>query len=175
MSVWSLRCVPALCGALCVPLVYLLTLELRFSHLSALGASLLLLLGERSRRTSFPTRPGGCSGEPAPVNSGVFCVCRELADCSVPLHAAGVRAHLLRALGLLLLPALPQQSPPVSPHCGREEDLGDVCPLSSWVLLLPEPQNEHTVAQATDRLFLLSSSRICWLLLSGASCSAAVG
>lgn len=45
VSVWSLRCVPALCGALCVPLVYLLTLELRFSHLSALGASLLLLLG----------------------------------------------------------------------------------------------------------------------------------
>uniref|UniRef100_H3C9V1 Protein O-mannosyl-transferase 1 n=1 Tax=Tetraodon nigroviridis TaxID=99883 RepID=H3C9V1_TETNG len=44
VSVWSLRCVPALCGALCVPLVYLLTLELRFSHLSALGASLLLLL-----------------------------------------------------------------------------------------------------------------------------------
>lgn len=46
VSVWSLRCVPALCGALCVPLVYLLTLELRFSHLSALGTSLLLLLGE---------------------------------------------------------------------------------------------------------------------------------
>ncbi|GAA6235005.1 protein O-mannosyl-transferase 1 [Lates japonicus] len=44
VSVWSLRLLPALCGALCVPLVYLLTLELRFSHLSALGAALLLLL-----------------------------------------------------------------------------------------------------------------------------------
>ncbi|MEQ2305115.1 Protein O-mannosyl-transferase 1, partial [Ameca splendens] len=44
VSVWSLRLLPALCGALCVPLVYLLTLELGFSHLSALGAALLLLL-----------------------------------------------------------------------------------------------------------------------------------
>lgn len=48
VSVWSLRVLPALCGALCVPLVYLLTLELKFSHLSALVASLLLLLGESS-------------------------------------------------------------------------------------------------------------------------------
>lgn len=46
VSVWTLRFLPALCGALCVPLVYLLTLELKFSHLSALGAALLLLLGE---------------------------------------------------------------------------------------------------------------------------------
>uniref|UniRef100_A0A7N9AU81 Protein O-mannosyl-transferase 1 n=1 Tax=Mastacembelus armatus TaxID=205130 RepID=A0A7N9AU81_9TELE len=44
VSVWSLRLLPALCGALCVPLVYLLTLELKFSHLSALGAALLLLM-----------------------------------------------------------------------------------------------------------------------------------
>ncbi|XP_040897667.1 protein O-mannosyl-transferase 1 isoform X4 [Toxotes jaculatrix] len=44
VSVWSLRLLPAVCGALCVPLVYLLTLELQFSHLSALGAALLLLL-----------------------------------------------------------------------------------------------------------------------------------
>ncbi|KAM9391358.1 protein O-mannosyl-transferase 1 isoform 2-T2 [Pholidichthys leucotaenia] len=44
VNVWCLRLLPALCGALCVPLVYLLTLELRFSHLSALGAALLLLL-----------------------------------------------------------------------------------------------------------------------------------
>ncbi|XP_068617129.1 protein O-mannosyl-transferase 1 [Brachionichthys hirsutus] len=44
VSVWSLRFLPALCGALCVPLLYLLTLELGFSHLSALAASLLLLL-----------------------------------------------------------------------------------------------------------------------------------
>lgn len=46
MNVWSLRLLPALSGALCVPLVYLLTLEMKFSHLSALGAALLLLLGE---------------------------------------------------------------------------------------------------------------------------------
>lgn len=67
VSVWSLRCLPALCGALCVPLAYLLTLELRFSHLSALGASLLLLLGESSWETTFTIRcaashPRGWSG-----------------------------------------------------------------------------------------------------------------
>ncbi|XP_014829821.1 PREDICTED: protein O-mannosyl-transferase 1 isoform X4 [Poecilia mexicana] len=44
LSVWSLRLLPALGGALCVPLGYLLILELRCSHLSALGAALLLLL-----------------------------------------------------------------------------------------------------------------------------------
>ncbi|KAF6736319.1 Protein O-mannosyl-transferase 1 [Oryzias melastigma] len=44
MNVWSLRLLPALCGALCVPLGYLLALELKFSHVSALGAALLLLL-----------------------------------------------------------------------------------------------------------------------------------
>ncbi|XP_056138982.1 protein O-mannosyl-transferase 1 isoform X2 [Lampris incognitus] len=44
VCVWSLRLVPALCGSLCVPLAYLLLLELQFSHYAALGASLLLLL-----------------------------------------------------------------------------------------------------------------------------------
>uniref|UniRef100_A0A8C8DZ93 Protein O-mannosyl-transferase 1 n=1 Tax=Oryzias sinensis TaxID=183150 RepID=A0A8C8DZ93_9TELE len=44
MNVWSLRLLPALCGALCVPLGYLLALELKFSHVSALGAAVLLLL-----------------------------------------------------------------------------------------------------------------------------------
>ncbi|XP_061527180.1 protein O-mannosyl-transferase 1 isoform X1 [Phycodurus eques] len=44
VSVWSLRAVPAVCGALCVPLGYCVTLELGFGHVSALGAALLLLL-----------------------------------------------------------------------------------------------------------------------------------
>uniref|UniRef100_A0A8C9Y1I4 Protein O-mannosyl-transferase 1 n=1 Tax=Sander lucioperca TaxID=283035 RepID=A0A8C9Y1I4_SANLU len=44
VSVVGLRLLPAVCGSLCVPLVYLLTLELRFSHLAALGAAVLLLL-----------------------------------------------------------------------------------------------------------------------------------
>lgn len=44
VSVWSLRFLPALCGALSVPLVYSLTLELGASYLSALGAALLFLL-----------------------------------------------------------------------------------------------------------------------------------
>ncbi|KAM4616140.1 protein O-mannosyl-transferase 1 isoform 2-T2 [Polymixia lowei] len=44
VCVWSLRLVPAVCGALCVPLVYLLLLELGCSHYAALGGALLLLL-----------------------------------------------------------------------------------------------------------------------------------
>ncbi|KAM9810823.1 protein O-mannosyl-transferase 1 [Neosynchiropus ocellatus] len=44
ISVASLRLLPALCGSLCVPLVYLVSLELHPSHLSAMGSALLLLL-----------------------------------------------------------------------------------------------------------------------------------
>uniref|UniRef100_A0A8C6WMY2 Protein O-mannosyl-transferase 1 n=1 Tax=Neogobius melanostomus TaxID=47308 RepID=A0A8C6WMY2_9GOBI len=44
VSVWSLRLLPALCGAFSVPLVYSLSLELGASYLSALGAAVLFLL-----------------------------------------------------------------------------------------------------------------------------------
>ncbi|KAG5840916.1 protein O-mannosyl-transferase 1 isoform X1 [Anguilla anguilla] len=44
ITVWSLRVIPAMAGALCVPLGYLLMVELRCSHYTALGASLLLLM-----------------------------------------------------------------------------------------------------------------------------------
>ncbi|KAK7901469.1 hypothetical protein WMY93_018238 [Mugilogobius chulae] len=44
MNVWSLRLFPALCGALSVPLVYCLSLELGVSYVSALGSALLFLL-----------------------------------------------------------------------------------------------------------------------------------
>ncbi|XP_062372137.1 protein O-mannosyl-transferase 1 [Sardina pilchardus] len=44
VPVWSLRIIPALSGALCVPLGYLLMQELGYSHLVALMASVLLLL-----------------------------------------------------------------------------------------------------------------------------------
>ncbi|KAG7481589.1 hypothetical protein MATL_G00068360 [Megalops atlanticus] len=44
VPVWSLRVIPAVAGALCVPLAYLLMVELGYSHLTALGASLLLLM-----------------------------------------------------------------------------------------------------------------------------------
>uniref|UniRef100_A0A674NUV4 ArnT-like N-terminal domain-containing protein n=1 Tax=Takifugu rubripes TaxID=31033 RepID=A0A674NUV4_TAKRU len=46
----------------------------------------------------------------------------ELPDCSVTFHVAGVCAHLLRAFGILLLPAVPQQAQQVSLTSGREED-----------------------------------------------------
>ncbi|XP_063043495.1 protein O-mannosyl-transferase 1 [Engraulis encrasicolus] len=44
VPVWSLRVIPALSGALCVPLGYLLIQELGFSYITALIAALLLLL-----------------------------------------------------------------------------------------------------------------------------------
>ncbi|XP_014016291.1 protein O-mannosyl-transferase 1 isoform X1 [Salmo salar] len=44
VPVWSLRLIPALAGSLCVPLCYLLVVELGYSHLTALGAALLFLM-----------------------------------------------------------------------------------------------------------------------------------
>ncbi|XP_062361866.1 protein O-mannosyl-transferase 1 isoform X4 [Cinclus cinclus] len=44
VPVWSLRFLPALAGALCVPLAYQILVELHFSHCAALGAALLILL-----------------------------------------------------------------------------------------------------------------------------------
>ncbi|TRY95916.1 hypothetical protein DNTS_021436 [Danionella cerebrum] len=44
VPVWSLRVIPALAGSLCVPLAYLVVLELGYSHFAALGACLLLLM-----------------------------------------------------------------------------------------------------------------------------------
>ncbi|XP_068771442.1 protein O-mannosyl-transferase 1 isoform X5 [Struthio camelus] len=44
VPVWSLRLLPALAGALCVPLAYQILVELHFSHCAALGAALLILL-----------------------------------------------------------------------------------------------------------------------------------
>ena len=46
VPVWSLRLLPALAGALCVPLAYQILVELQFSHCAALGAALLILLGK---------------------------------------------------------------------------------------------------------------------------------
>lgn len=51
VPVWSLRVIPALSGALCVPLGYLLMRELGYSNLVALLASLLLLLGKLTMRS----------------------------------------------------------------------------------------------------------------------------
>ncbi|KAF4789178.1 Protein O-mannosyl-transferase 1 [Turdus rufiventris] len=44
VPVWSLRLLPALAGAFCVPLAYQILVELHFSHCAALGAALLILL-----------------------------------------------------------------------------------------------------------------------------------
>ncbi|XP_076854170.1 protein O-mannosyl-transferase 1 isoform X2 [Brachyhypopomus gauderio] len=44
VPVWCLRVIPAVAGSLCVPLGYLLMVELGYSHFSAVGASLLLVM-----------------------------------------------------------------------------------------------------------------------------------
>uniref|UniRef100_A0A8C2JK82 Protein O-mannosyl-transferase 1 n=1 Tax=Cyprinus carpio TaxID=7962 RepID=A0A8C2JK82_CYPCA len=46
VPVWSLRVIPALAGSFCIPLAYLLVVELGYSHFSALGACMLLLMGK---------------------------------------------------------------------------------------------------------------------------------
>nr|XP_020650570.1 protein O-mannosyl-transferase 1 [Pogona vitticeps] len=43
VPVWALRLLPALAGALCIPLAYQILVELHFSHVVALGAALLFL------------------------------------------------------------------------------------------------------------------------------------
>uniref|UniRef100_A0A8C0GFQ0 Protein O-mannosyl-transferase 1 n=1 Tax=Chelonoidis abingdonii TaxID=106734 RepID=A0A8C0GFQ0_CHEAB len=43
VPIWSLRLLPALSGALCVPLAYQILVELHFSHCAAFGAALLIL------------------------------------------------------------------------------------------------------------------------------------
>ncbi|XP_053138518.1 protein O-mannosyl-transferase 1 isoform X2 [Hemicordylus capensis] len=44
VPIWTLRLLPAVAGALCVPLAYQILVELHFSHFVALGAALLILL-----------------------------------------------------------------------------------------------------------------------------------
>ncbi|XP_031225647.1 protein O-mannosyl-transferase 1 isoform X4 [Mastomys coucha] len=44
VPVWSLRLLPALAGALSVPMAYQIVLELHFSHSTAMGAALLMLI-----------------------------------------------------------------------------------------------------------------------------------
>ncbi|KAH0505324.1 Protein O-mannosyl-transferase 1 [Microtus ochrogaster] len=44
VPVWSLRLLPALAGALSVPMAYQIVLELHFSHCTAMGAALLMLI-----------------------------------------------------------------------------------------------------------------------------------
>lgn len=46
VPVWSLRLLPALAGALSIPMAYQILAELHFSHCAAMGAALLLLIGE---------------------------------------------------------------------------------------------------------------------------------
>lgn len=50
---WALRLLPALAGALSVPMAYQILWELRFSHCAAVGAALLMLIGETWASAGF--------------------------------------------------------------------------------------------------------------------------
>lgn len=61
VPVWSLRLLPALAGALSVPMAYQILWELRFSHCAAMGAALLMLIGKTGPRRLWlvPEEPRG--------------------------------------------------------------------------------------------------------------------
>lgn len=67
MPVWSLRLLPALAGALSVPMAYQIVWELRFSHCAAMGAALLMLIG----KTRAGLLPCGVGNDRA-LASGTF-------------------------------------------------------------------------------------------------------
>lgn len=56
VPVWSLRLLPALTGALSVPMAYQILMELGSSHWAATGAALLMLIGK--------TLASACAGVP---------------------------------------------------------------------------------------------------------------
>lgn len=58
VPVWSLRLLPALTGALSVPMAYQILLELGFSHCAAMGAALLMLIGETQASACFGVTQG---------------------------------------------------------------------------------------------------------------------
>lgn len=63
VPVWSLRLLPALAGALSVPMAYQILWELRFSHCAAMGAALLMLIGKAWASAAL-VGAGGATGGP---------------------------------------------------------------------------------------------------------------
>ena len=62
VPVQSLRLLPALAGALSVPTAYQIVWELGFSHCAAVGAALLMLIGEARALLAVVCGPGECRG-----------------------------------------------------------------------------------------------------------------
>lgn len=60
---WALRLLPALAGALSVPMAYQILWELRFSHCAAVGAALLMLIGKTWASPAL-AGAGGATGGP---------------------------------------------------------------------------------------------------------------
>lgn len=107
MPVWSLRLLPALAGALSVPMAYQILWELRFSHCAAMGAALLMLIGKTQACLLW------CGeGSDRALASGPFpCVAhRARVSGWAPVAASAHRTeegHLIPprlALGVTLLP-----------------------------------------------------------------------
>lgn len=61
VPVWSLRLLPALAGALAVPMAYQILWELHFSHCAAMGAALLILIGKAQASACSDVAQGGTS------------------------------------------------------------------------------------------------------------------
>lgn len=97
VPVWSLRLLPALAGALSVPMAYQIVWELRFSHCAAMGAALLVLIGKTWASACFVTAQGGTEPRcllhfsPRPRGVGGFSRCAPAAFC---VHRKEGRKHV---------------------------------------------------------------------------------
>lgn len=97
---WSLRLLPALAGALSVPMAYQIVWELRFSHCAAMGAALLLLIG-KPRAACFGAAWGVTAPWP-PLPSHVWPAGLRLVDGPLWQLLLTGRRRLIRSLHVQL-------------------------------------------------------------------------
>lgn len=99
VPVQSLRLLPALAGALSVPTAYQIVWELGFSHCAAVGAALLMLIGEARALSGcgvWPRRVQGLAGvppsaAPTPRREGSSAARPHLTLGVTPLPGCGCR------------------------------------------------------------------------------------
>lgn len=89
VPVWSLRLLPALAGALAVPMAYQILWELHFSHCAAMGAALLILIGKPGASACFDVAQGGTECRPLLL----FSVWPRRAQGLVDMPPAAASAH----------------------------------------------------------------------------------
>ncbi|KAM9083562.1 protein O-mannosyl-transferase 1 isoform 3-T7 [Megaptera novaeangliae] len=130
VPVWSLRLLPALAGALSVPMAYQIVWELGFSHCAAVGAALLILIG---RKATHPVCPDWTLGVTPLPGRGIVELCvqtvtswrcsrvqracpkrhsyarlPELSDHSVKADAFGISVDIFQSVGRAVLPEVLQ-------------------------------------------------------------------